>query len=117
MRTEATHSHDAEDDGKQTETHELNWLSSPGVDEQEGSPVSVVERRRRVEVSLINASSCVQDSPRDQTSSGKDQVSNTDIVELLVGVLSNSVSANGSSSESNGGKNDGRVESETVEGN
>ena len=120
-RLSSTHSHDAENDGQGDETHKLNGLSSPGVDEQEGSPVSACEKKRREEVSfesrLLLFPRLLRSlhSPRDETSSRENQVSDTDIVEFLVGVLSDRVSSDGSSSESDGGENDGRVESETVE--
>ena len=81
--------HADEKDGEHDETHELDGLSSPTVDEDEGNPVS-----------------------RDETSDGKDQVAKGDVPQVVIDFVR---SGEGRRSETNGGQDDGRVKSETVE--
>jgi len=52
--------HADEGTGKDDETHHLDWLASPTVDESEGDPVS-----------------------RDETSNGKNQVTDADIPQVV----------------------------------
>jgi hypothetical protein len=53
--------HDDESDGEHGESHKLNRLSSPRIDEQERNPVS-----------------------RDKASGGEDQISNTNVLQVEV---------------------------------
>ena len=53
--------HDDEEDGEHDEAHELDRLAAPSVDEQEGNVV-----------------------PWDETRDRKDEVSNADVVQILV---------------------------------
>ena len=85
--------HDDEEDGEHDEAHELDGLAAPAVDEEEGHPVT-----------------------GDETGDDEDEVTDSDIVEILVnGKGTSHVLAR--SAETNCGKNDGGVQSETVEGN
>jgi hypothetical protein len=84
-----TETHADEDDSKNGETHKLDLLSSPRVDEEEGEVVS-----------------------GDQTSNSKDDVSDGDVVEGLV-VVHHGVGTLGVSSETDGRQDDRGVETET----
>lgn len=80
--------HADEDDGKDGEAHELNLLSAPRVDEDEGQVVA-----------------------RDETADGEDDVADSDVVQSLVGVdgFRGAVSVG---PESDRGEDLGRVETE-----
>lgn len=84
-----TETHDDEDNGKHDEAHKLNGLATPAVDEDEGNPVS-----------------------GDETGDGEDQVSDTDVPEVVEDLEGPSAAG---SSETDGGQDDGRVKTETVE--
>lgn len=84
--TEAT-----EDSGQDDETHKLDGLSTDLVDEQESAPVA-----------------------RDKTRGGENHVTDGYVVQVGVDLFSGSTS--GSAAETNLGKDDGRVETETVKG-
>ena len=85
--------HDNEEHGEDDEAHKLDWLTAPTVNEEEGSPVT-----------------------GDETGDDEDEVTDSDVVEILVnGKGTSHVLAR--SAETNCGKNDGGVQSETVEGN
>ena len=81
--------HDNEGASKNDETHQLDRLAPPGVDEKEGDPVS-----------------------GDETSDGENQVTDRDVVQVVEDLLGSSGVWR---SEADGGQNDGRVETETVE--
>ena len=81
--------HDDESDGENDESHKLDGLASPRVDEEEGNPV-----------------------PWDETSNGQDQVTNANVPQVGVDFPR---SRGGWSAETDGGQNDGRVETKTVE--
>ena len=82
--------HDDESGSEHGETHKLDRLASPRVDEKEGDPVS-----------------------GDETSDSEDQVSDGDVVQVPVD-LERSVDVCWGS-ETDGGQDDGGVESEAVE--
>ncbi len=85
--------HDNEEDSENRKSHELNWLASPSVDEQEGHPVS-----------------------GNDTSNDQDHVADSDVVEVLVnssGTLQRLVGR----TETNDLKDDGGVQSQAVECN
>lgn len=65
-------SHDTEDDGKEDETHQLNWLTSNSVDERNGDPVT-----------------------RNGASADNDDVTDSSVVEDLVDVVSTRVANSG----------------------
>lgn len=83
--------HADENDGQNGETHQLELLSSPLVNDEEGEVVS-----------------------GDETTDGENDVSDGDIVEGLV-VVDVLVGTLGVGTETNGGEDDRRVETETVE--
>lgn len=56
-----TEAHDDEENGKDNEAHELDWLASPAIDEKEGDPVA-----------------------GNDTCSNEDHVSDGNVVEVLV---------------------------------
>ena len=74
-----------------TETEKLDRLAAPAVDEKEGDPVS-----------------------RNETGDGEDQVTDGDVVQVVVDLLG---SSGVWGSETDGGQDDGGVEAKTVEGN
>lgn len=79
------------ENGEYGKTHELDGLASPGVDEEEGEVVA-----------------------RDQTANGKDQVTDADILQVVVDELS---TVSERSAETDCLENNGRIESQSVEGN
>lgn len=81
--------HADKDDSEDGETHELNLLSAPRVDEDEGQVVS-----------------------GDETADGEDDVADSDVVQSLVRVnrLGSTV---GVRAETDRGEDSGRVETET----
>jgi type II secretory pathway component PulM len=82
---------DDEEDREYGETHELDRLAAPLVNEEEAGPVS-----------------------RDQTSGGKNQISNANVVQVIV--YSTSTFAL-SATETDSRQNDTRVQTKTVESN
>ena len=82
--------HDHEGYGKNDETHHLDRLAAPGVDEKEGNPVS-----------------------GDETSNGKNQVTDADVPQIVIDLAR---SSRGRSAETDGGQNDGGVKTKAVEG-
>lgn len=81
--------HDDESASEHRETEKLDRLASPRVDEEESDPVS-----------------------GNETGDGKDQVTDRDVVQVVEDLLGSSGVWR---SEADGGQNDGRVETETVE--
>jgi len=77
--------------GEHNETHKLDRLAAPGVDEKEGDPVS-----------------------RNETGNGENQVTDGDVVQVVEDLLG---SGRVRGSETDSGQNDGGVEPKTVEGN
>ena len=82
--------HGDEGASEHTETHKLDRLASPGVDEEEGDPVSW-----------------------DETGDGEDQVTDRDVVQVVKDLFR---SGRVWGSETDGGQDDGGVETKTVEG-
>lgn len=85
--------HDDEKDGKDNEAHHLDWFTAPAINEEEGSPVT-----------------------GDETGHNEDEVANGDIAQVLVDSERASNVLAGST-VTDGGENDGRVQTETVESN
>jgi hypothetical protein len=85
------YTHDDKQDGQGSEAHELDGLATPGINEKEGNPVT-----------------------GDKPSNGKDDVSDTDIVETLVDIESSAFLC-GRSTEFDGTQDDGAVKSKAVE--
>lgn len=81
------------DDGEHREAHKLNLLASDGVDEGERRPVA-----------------------RDQATSGDDHVADAGVVQLLPDFEASGRAGGRRASEADRVEDDGRVESETVEG-
>jgi len=82
--------HDDEEDGQDDETHQLDGFTTPGIDEQESSPVSW-----------------------NQAGSGKNQISLANVVQVIVD-SSNTLCDGGS--ETDCLENDSGVETKTIEG-
>lgn len=85
-----TETHADEKGGEDDEAHKLNGFAAPRVNEEEGNPVSW-----------------------NKTCDGEDQISDTDVPQVVED-LGRSGGAGGS--ETNGSQDDGRVETEAVEG-
>jgi hypothetical protein len=83
--------HDNESAGKDSETHELYRLAPPDVDDEEGSPIS-----------------------RNETGDGEDQVTDGDVVQVVVDLLG---PGGVWGTETDGGQDDGGVETKTIESN
>lgn len=83
--------HDYEDNGKHSEAQELDRLATPGIDEEEGNPVSWNE-----------------------ASDGEDQVTNANVVQVVVDTLG---TLGDRRTEANCSKDDARVQSKAVESN
>jgi hypothetical protein len=82
--------HADESASENDEAHELDRLSSPRVDEKEGNPVS-----------------------GDETSNRKNQVTDGDVPQVEVDLFG--CSAFGGRAKTDGGQDDGRVKTETIE--
>ena len=85
--------HDDEEDREHDETHELDGLAAPLVDDEERRPVA-----------------------GDETSGGEDHVADGDVLEVLVN-LGGALERRVGRTETDGVEDDRRVETETVEGN
>lgn len=91
-KSEQRHTHDDEEDGKDAETHELDGLATPGIDEEEGNPIS-----------------------RNKAGNGENKVSNTNVVESFVDI-ERGVCGGSTTTEVNGSQDDRAVETETIKG-
>ncbi len=83
--------HDDEKNGEDDEAHKLDGLATPGVNEKESNPVA-----------------------GDQSCNGQDQVTNTNIFQVVVNGLG---TLGGRATETNGLKDDAGVKTKTVIGN
>ena len=83
--------HDDESASEHAETEKLDGFTSPRIDEKEGNPVS-----------------------GDEAGDSKDQVTDGDVVQVVVDTLASGTTLG---SETDGGQDDGRVKSKTVESN
>ena len=88
-----TETEDTEEDGERDETHELDGLAAPGVNEEEGCPVA-----------------------GDETGDDDDEVTDGGVPEVLVDGSGTSKGLVGST-ETDGVEDDGVVKTETVESN
>jgi hypothetical protein len=91
-KPEQRHTHGDEEDGKNAETHELDGLATPGIDEEEGNPIS-----------------------RNKAGNGENKVSDTDVVETLVDIERGTCCGR-TATEVNGSQDDRAVETETIKG-
>ena len=88
-----TETHAAEEDGKNGEAHKLDRLATPAVDEEEGRPIA-----------------------GDETGGDEDHVTESDVLEVGVD-LETTRESRRRRAKTDGLENNGRVETETVEGN
>jgi hypothetical protein len=83
--------HDNEKNSEHDEAHELDWLSAPGVDEEERNPVS-----------------------RNKAGNGENQVSNANVLQIDVCAKSTLLCR---CAETDGLQDDTRVETQTIVSN
>ena len=91
-KPEHRHTHGDEKDGKDAETHELDGLAAPGIDEEEGNPIS-----------------------RNKAGNRENKVSDTNVVESLVDVERGTCGSR-TATEVNGSQDDRAIETEAIKG-
>lgn len=91
-KPEQRHTHDDEENGKNGEAHKLDGFATPGIDQQEGSPV-----------------------PGNETRNRENEVSNANVVQSLVDI-ERGISGSSAATEINSSQDGRAIETETVKG-